>query len=96
MGKNILHLSYLCVASHSNLAVLLRDDFFLDQNCVLIVGGHRQLRNFDLTLSHVDNHLEVKLFALYLFQNVLVFLLHIFFLKFNFSLASLSEFAEVT
>jgi hypothetical protein len=80
MGKDVLHLYYLCMASRPDFTILLRNDFFLNQDCIFVIGSYRQLRNFELTLSHIDNHFEIELFSLNLFKQILIFLLHLFFL----------------
>jgi hypothetical protein len=41
MEKNIFHLFNLLVATRPDLVILLRDDFFLHQDCVFVISGNR-------------------------------------------------------
>lgn len=59
--RDLLHLLDLLVASLHDLLVLHLDHAALDEDRVLVVGGDGELRDFNLALLEVNDHLKVVL-----------------------------------
>ena len=68
--QNLAHVIDLLVSTVRDLLVLLCDHCPAHQDCVFVVGGDWELRDFDLSLLHVDNDFEVELKLLVTFASL--------------------------
>jgi hypothetical protein len=71
---DLAHQVDLLLTDCQNLLVLIMNHTVFDQNSVFIIGRHRLLGNFDLTLAHVYDDFVVELELLFVFNPLEFFL----------------------